>query len=162
MGKSVDLPEYATPDPEEIMNMEVEYNRYDTTNPYGTTAWTRDPESRKFHQEVTLAPEYEQLRQQQFNRQAKGLVKNPFSALAEASPGMGRIMAGAAQRVGERYDAEPGAKPPTFQPEPLPPIPEQPPQPNGVVGPQRPPQGDGYGVGNPSLGYGTGRYANGG
>jgi hypothetical protein len=98
MGKSVKLPEQALPDPLEIIEKEVEVNRFDMANPYGQTQWEKGPDGR-FKQTVSLSPEVEAIRQQQLQRASQGTIKNPMAALANASPMMGGIMAGAAQRV---------------------------------------------------------------
>lgn len=144
------MPEIDQPDPFEIMEAEVEYNRYDTENPYGITQWTRDPGTKRFKQTVTLNPEYEALRKQQVERQNRGLVMNPFAALNDAAPGVGRIMSGAMQRVGERYDGQvPGNKPPAFNPSQI----QAQPQPNAAQYVANPAPAGNLTPGGPGAGY---------
>ena len=119
MGKSVKMPEYALPDPLEIIDKEVEVNRFDMQNPYGSTKWTKDPATGRFTQTTALAPEVEAIRQQQIQRASTGTNKNPMESLARMNPQMAGIMAGAQQRIGDNLGGNPqgGGKPQAPRPQ---------------------------------------------
>lgn len=122
MGKSVKMPKYALPDPKEIIDKEVEVNRFDMVNPYGSTKWTKDPATGRFTQTVSLADDVEAIRQQQIQRASEGTNKNPFEALAQASPEMAGISAGLQQRVAGNLGGN-SSKPQAQRPTSAPPVP---------------------------------------
>ena len=116
MGKSVKMPKYALPDPLEIIDKEVEVNRFDMNNPYGSTKWTKDPATGRFTQTVALEDDVEAIRQQQIQRASTGTNKNPFEAMAAMNPQMAGIMSGVSQRLENNVSGQ-GNKPQAPRPQ---------------------------------------------
>ena len=117
MGKSVKMPKTALPDPMEIIDKEVEVNRFDMQNPYGSTKWTKDPATGRFTQTVALNEDVEAIRQQQMERAKVGTNKNPFEAMARMNPEMAGINAGISQRLSNNVSSPNGGKPQSPRPE---------------------------------------------
>lgn len=116
--KSPQLPDYATPNPMDIIDKEAEVNRYDVSNPYGSSSWSQDPATGRYSQDVELSPEIQGIFDQQLSRTMAGSNKNPFEAFSSMTGDTGNnIMQGLLGKVGDRYAPEGGmgSKPPTSQ-----------------------------------------------
>lgn len=101
--KNPKLPDYATPDPLEIIKTEAKYNRYGMENPYGKMSWTGDPETGDLTNVVEFSDKIQPLADKQLALAMRGAEKDPFGAMAQGVPMLGDIFGGVMGKVAADY-----------------------------------------------------------
>ena len=98
--KNPKLPDYATPDPIEIIKEEAKQNRYDQVNEYGSSRWTGDADT-GWENIVEFNPEMQELADKQMGVAMRGAERDPFAAMGNTP--FGGIMGGLMKSVESRY-----------------------------------------------------------
>lgn len=84
------------PDPEEMIRLQTQYNRYNQSNPFGTASWSTDANG---HETLTTTPSE---RTQGAIDRAFASSETPFQKL-QVSPGLSQLAEAILGRVGARY-----------------------------------------------------------
>lgn len=99
MGSSTSKPPPA-PDPQQIIALENQYNRYNTSNPFGTSSWTSGGPGGHETQTQTLSPQMQQALDGAFNASQTPLTK------AYVPQGMDQIASAIMGKVGSHYGVD--------------------------------------------------------
>lgn len=84
------------PDPERLIQLQTEYNRYNQSNPFGTSTWSTDANG---HETLTTTP----------SARAQGAIDRAFTSAEtpyqrmEVAPGLSQLAEAIMGRVGAQY-----------------------------------------------------------